>query len=65
MTPMTEAQIRSAGDADEALRQMAGVYPLGRIATPEEAAAVIFFLASEAASFVTGAAWSVDGGLTA
>ena len=64
-TPMTEAQIRSAGDADEALRQMAGVYPLGRIATPEEAAAVIFFLASEAASFVTGAAWSVDGGLTA
>ena len=44
---------------------MSGVYPLGRIARAEEVAAIIFFLASDAASFVTGAAWSVDGGLTA
>ena len=64
-TPMTEMQLQAAPDRDEALRQMAGVYPLGRIATAEEVAAVIFFLASDAASFVTGAAWSVDGGLTA
>ena len=36
--------------------------PLGRLAEPEEIAAVIVFLASERASYVTGAAWSVDGG---
>ena len=39
----------------------AGV-PLGRLAEPEEIAAVIVFLCSEAASNVAGAAWSVDGG---
>ncbi len=64
-TPMTEGQLRDASDREKALQQMAGVYPLGRIARAEEVAAIIFFLASDAASFVTGAAWSVDGGLTA
>ena len=38
--------------------------PLGRRGTPEEAANVYVFLASDAASFVTGALWTVDGGLT-
>ena len=36
--------------------------PLGRLAQPEEIAAVIVFLLSEQASYVTGAAWSADGG---
>ncbi len=65
LTPMTKAQLQEYPDTDEALRQMAGVYPLGRIATAEEVAAIIFFLASNHASFVTGAAWSIDGGLSA
>ena len=38
--------------------------PLGRRGTPEEVANVYTFLASDAASFVTGAMWLVDGGIT-
>ena len=47
------------GEREKAL----GVHPLGRIGTPENVAEVVCFLASEAAAFVTGANWAVDGGL--
>ena len=43
----------------------AATIPLGRPARAEEIAAVIAFLASDEASYVTGAVWTVDGGLTA
>jgi NAD(P)-dependent dehydrogenase (short-subunit alcohol dehydrogenase family) len=39
--------------------------PLGRAARAEEVAAVVAFLASDNATYVTGALWAVDGGLTA
>jgi 3-oxoacyl-[acyl-carrier protein] reductase len=38
--------------------------PLGRAATPEEVAAAVVYLASEAASYITGTALCVDGGLS-
>ena len=62
LTPLTSAQMKISGTT---LDELAKIYPLGRIATAEEVAAAIYFLASEAASFITGAILSVDGGLTA
>jgi len=50
------------GERDEVLAKVAAGRPLGRLAEPEEIASVIAFLCSDRASFVTGAAWSVDGG---
>ena len=50
------------GERDDVLAKVGAGRPLGRLAEPEEIAAVIAFLASERASYVTGAAWSADGG---
>jgi NAD(P)-dependent dehydrogenase (short-subunit alcohol dehydrogenase family) len=46
----------------EVLGNVGAGRPLGRLAEPEEIAAVICFLCSERASYVTGSAWSADGG---
>jgi NAD(P)-dependent dehydrogenase (short-subunit alcohol dehydrogenase family) len=45
--------------------KVANLHPMGRFAKPEEIANVILFLATDEASFVTAAAWMVDGGYTA
>ena len=50
------------GDREEMLAKVGAGRPLGRLAEPEEIAAVIAFLCSDRASYVTGAAWSADGG---
>ena len=53
---------RTGKTREEVLRAVGGGRPLGRLAEPEEIAAVIAFLCSERSSYVTGAAWSADGG---
>jgi len=53
---------RSGKTRDEALEAVGNGRPLGRLAEPAEIAAVIAFLCSDRASYVTGAAWSADGG---
>src|SRR5438128_1646437 len=50
------------GDREQNLAKVAAGRPLGRLARPEEIASVIVFLCSDRASYVTGSAWSVDGG---
>jgi 3-oxoacyl-[acyl-carrier protein] reductase len=56
---------QQGADREEVLRRVGAGRPLGRLARPEEIAAVIVFLASGRASYVTGAAWSADGGTVA
>ena len=50
------------GDREEILAKVAAGRPLGRLADASEVASVVVFLCSERASYVTGAAWSADGG---
>jgi NAD(P)-dependent dehydrogenase (short-subunit alcohol dehydrogenase family) len=50
------------GARDDVLARVGAGRPLGRLAEPAEIAAVVVFLASERATYVTGSAWSADGG---
>lgn len=54
---------KTGASVDEVLRSMAAEIPAGRIGAPEDFAAVVAFLASEPAKYVTGSVVAVDGGL--
>ena len=61
-TTLVDEYLAAHEDPGEERRVLA-VHPLGRIGDPVEVAEVVCFLASKAASYVTGANWQVDGGL--
>ena len=64
-TRLTQDSIARAADRAHAEARMTAGVALGRIGDPAEVAGVVRFLASEEASYVTGASLLVDGGLTA
>ena len=65
-TPMLVSEAVEEGiDLEEHLAQAAEASPNGRIGTPEEVAALIVFLASNAATHITGTAIPIDGGMSA
>lgn len=65
-TPMLAADAEEQGqDLEEYLAESSEQVPSGRIATPEEVAGLVVFLASDAASHITGTAIPVDGGVMA
>lgn len=61
-TPRLDERLRRSADPEGDFRRILGAHPLGRLGTPEEAARAAVFLASDDASFVSGATLVVDGG---
>ena len=61
LTPMTEGFLNEP----DFMRDVLSSIPLGRLATPEDIAGAIVFLASDASAMTTGSAVMVDGGWTA
>ena len=57
-----QVSLKSGKSRDEVLKGVGAGRPIGRLAEPAEIASVVAFLCSERASYVTGAAWSADGG---
>ena len=64
-TPLLRRSLVPADEWEQTVGRIAQWHPARRIGTPQEVAEAVFFLASDAARFITGACLVVDGGLTA
>ncbi|MFY9844364.1 MAG: SDR family NAD(P)-dependent oxidoreductase [Terriglobales bacterium] len=63
-TPSLHRRLAAFADPEEARKQFIARQPMGRLGTAEEVAKAALFLVSEDSGFVTGAAFSIDGGFT-
>ena len=61
-TPLNEDFIASFAEPAAFRAKIGGIHPLGRTGAPQEVAELICWLASDAAGFVTGQVWTIDGG---
>jgi NAD(P)-dependent dehydrogenase (short-subunit alcohol dehydrogenase family) len=64
-TPMYDEFLAAAPDPKAAYEQLAVKHPLGRFAKMDEVAALTLFLCSDESVYITGACFTIDGGLTA
>ena len=66
-TPFVDGYLRATypGREAEMFKQLSEYQPLGRMGTPEEVAALALYLCSDEASFITGQAYPIDGGVLA
>lgn len=64
-TPMWDALLEGAPDKEAALAEFAAEVPLRRMGAPSDVAGIVVYLLSDESRYVTGADFSVDGGLTA
>jgi meso-butanediol dehydrogenase/(S,S)-butanediol dehydrogenase/diacetyl reductase len=63
-TPSLRARMNAKGDAEEVRKQFVARQPLRRLGTAEEIAQAALYLVSDDASFVTGSAFQIDGGMS-
>jgi 2-keto-3-deoxy-L-fuconate dehydrogenase len=63
-SPSWHERINKAPDPEKALKEFISRQPMGRVAQPEEIAALAAYLASDESSYMTGQAIAIDGGAT-